>query len=127
MVPVVAQGLREAGYEVVRPSTPRPTRRMRSNTIAGVVDRQRRFGRGDDRREWGVAVARLRDGRWAAGHGLVTEAAASDEAIEGIDLRGQTPAVRQARKGPIALVAILVFVVLSAMAYARSTNARSRR
>ena len=42
----------------------------------------------------------------------------SDEAIEGIDLRGQTPAVRQARKGPIALVAILVFVVLSAMAYA---------
>ena len=42
----------------------------------------------------------------------------SDEAIDGIDLRGQTPVVRQARKGPIALVAILVFVVLAAMAYA---------
>ena len=42
----------------------------------------------------------------------------TDEAIDGIDLRGQTPVVRQARKGPIALVAILVFVVLAAMAYA---------
>lgn len=42
----------------------------------------------------------------------------TDEPIEGIELRGTPPTVRQARKGPLALVALLVLIVLSTMAYA---------
>ena len=114
----VAQGLREAGCRGGRDPDATTDTPTEANTIAVSSVDNGGLVVGHDRREWGVAVARLRDGRRAAGHCLVTEAAAraTKRSKASICVGRRRPCVRPA--GPIALVAILVFVVLSAMAYA---------